>query len=537
MRTVVDAITDQAAKGTGTLAVLDGSGEVAVSMPWSAVHERARRMSAVLARVGIGPGSRVGLLGDTGVDLVAALQAVWLCGAAVTVLPPPTRSGDNLTAIAADARLHLVVADAGPPGIEVMDLAELAAAARAAPAAVPVRPDPADLAVLQYTSGSTRDPSGVPVTHRHLAANLDAIKVATDHDASHPSLMLSWLPLYHDMGLIGFLALPMSCGCPLMLQPPSAFARYPAGWLEAISRHRITSTGGPNFVYALLTRLLATGLDVDLRSVRFLLTGGEPVDAAAMSSFVATAVRYGLDPGAVVPAYGMAESTLAISFSPRGAGLRVDRIDPGAFESAGKAVPVGPDDPARQLVRLGPPVPGTSLRIVDQRSGAPAGDRQVGHIEIRGASVVGHYRGDAVPPTGIWFRTGDLGYRTDDGEVVVCGRAKDVLFAAGRNVFPQDVEAAATVPGVRPGAVAAFGVPGELGDRLVLAVETRGAAEDVRRAVAAAVVAETGLAPAAVVILPVGRLPKTSSGKLRRAETRRRYLLGQLGSDTPGGRV
>jgi fatty-acyl-CoA synthase len=538
MRTVVDAIADQA-NGTGTLAVLGGDGGVAVSLPWSAVHERARRMSTVLAGVGIGPGSRVGLLGDTTIDLVAALQAVWLCGAAVTVLPPPTRSGDNLAAIAADADLHLVVADTAPPGMEVMDLADLAAGATAAPAAVPVRPDPADLAVLQYTSGSTRDPRGVPVTHRHLAANLEAIKLATDHERSHPSRMLSWLPLYHDMGLVGFLALPMACGCPLLLQSPSAFARYPAGWLEAISRHGITSTGGPNFVYALLTRLLAGGLDVDLRSVRFMLTGGEPVDAAAMSSFVAAAGRYGLDPGAVVPAYGMAESTLAVSFSPRGAGLRLDRIDPGALESAGKAVPVGPDDPARQLVLLGHPVPGTSLRIIDERTRAPVRARQVGHIEIRGASVVGHYRGDPVPPDGSWFHTGDLGYLTDDGELVVCGRAKDVLFAAGRNIFPQDIEAAATeVPGVRAGGAAAFGVPGELGDQLVLAVETRAApAEDIRRAVAAAVVAETGLAPAAIVVVPVNGLPRTSSGKLRRAETRRRYLLGQLGSDTPARRV
>jgi fatty-acyl-CoA synthase len=307
--------------------------------------------------------------------------------------------------------------------------------------------------------------------------------------------------------------------------------------LEAISRHRITTTGGPNFAYAVLANVLATGLDVDLRSVRFLLTGGEPVDAAAMSSFVAAAARHGLDPAAVVPAYGMAESTLAVSFSPRGAGLRVDRIDPGAFESAGKAVPVGPGDRARELVRLGPPVPGTSVRIVDQRTGAPVGDRQIGHVEIRGSSVVGHYRGDAVPPAGSWFRTGDLGYRTDDGELVICGRAKDVLFAAGRNVFPQDIEAAAAaVPGVRLGGVAAFGVPGDLGDRLVMAVETRTApADDIRRGVVAAVVAEVGLTPAAVVVLPVGRLPKTSSGKLRRSEIRRRYLLGQLASDTAEG--
>jgi fatty-acyl-CoA synthase len=198
-------------------------------------------------------------------------------------------------------------------------------------------------------------------------------------------------------------------------------------------------------------------------------------------------------------------------------------------------MPASSGEPARDLVRLGHPVPGTSLRIVDRRTGKPIGERQVGEIEIRGASVVGHYRGDVPPPAESWFRTGDLGYLTADGEVVVCGRAKEVLFAAGRNVFPQDVEAAAaTVPGVRRSGVAAFGVPGELGDRLVLAVEARVSQTPViRRKVASAVVAEVGLTPSAVLVIPYGQLPKTSSGKLRRAEIRRQYLLGQLGSPIP----
>jgi len=542
VRTIVDTITATAG-GTGTLSVLDADGAVAAAMRWSAVHERARRIAAVLGGAGIGPGSRVGLLADTGLDLVCTVQALWLAGAAVTVLPPPTRRANSLAAIVADARPRLLVADpaavgllsavaTGPGGPDVMSLPDLVAAARTATPAAPGRPEPGELAVLQYTSGSTRSPRGIPVSHANLAANIDAMRVATDHEALHPSRMLSWLPLHHDMGLVGFLALPMACGCPLLLQSPAAFLRRPAGWLEAISRHRVTTSGAPNFAYELMTAALSAGLDVALDSVRFLLTGGEPVDAAMMARFTAAAAARGLDPGAVVPAYGLAESTLGVTFTPPGRGLRADAVEARALECAGVAVP-HPD--GRRLVLLGRPVPGTSVRIADPRTGTPLGPRRVGRIEVSGPSVVGHYWGEPVPPAGSWLDTGDLGYLTgggaaDGGELVVCGREKDVLFAAGRNVFPQDVEAAAAeVPGVRRGAVAAFGVPSQRGDRLVVAVESRGAEPArLRRDVAAAVLAEVGLAPYAVVALPPGRLPKTSSGKLRRVETRRRYQSGEL---------
>jgi fatty-acyl-CoA synthase len=553
MSTVVDSIVDRGG-GTGSLTVLRPDGGVATTVPWRAVHERARRMSAVLAGIGLGRGSRVGILGDTGVDLIAALQAAWLRAAAITVLPPPIGKGqrgylDGLLAVIADADLHAVVMDeavmdeavvedrsmvhraiaARCPATIVVSLRTLAMEADVVPPAVPVRPDPMDLAVLQYTSGSTRNPRGVPVTHGNLAANLAAIKVATDHDADHPSRMLSWLPLHHDMGLIGFLTLPMSCGCPLVLHSPVTFARRPASWLEALSRHRITTSGAPNFAYGLMTRLLVAGLEVDLSPVRFLLSGGEPVDPAMMARFVAAARAYGLDPAAIVPAYGLAESTLAVSFSPRGAGVRVDRVDPQALETQGHATPAGPGSRARQLVRVGPPAPGMSVRIGDTHTDEPVADRRVGRIEIRGPSVVGHYWGDVPPPAGSWLRTGDLGYLVD-GELVVCGREKDVLFAAGRNVFPQDIEAvAAEVSGVRAGGAVAFGIPGDQGDRLVVAVESRGVdPEVVRRAVAVAVASEVGLTPADVVILRIGRLPKTTSGKLRRSETRRQYLAGEL---------
>jgi fatty-acyl-CoA synthase len=433
-----------------------------------------------------------------------------------------------------DAALHAVVAD--PIAMDVLrrapdppllvSLPEVAMLAdRAKPAAIH-HPDGRDLAVLQYTSGSTRSPRGVPVTHAHLAANVEAINSATDHSDGHTSRMLSWLPLYHDLGLIGFLAVPMWCGCSLLLQSPAAFVRRPHSWLEALSRHRVTSSGAPNFAYELMTAALTAGLDVDLDSVRFLLTGGEPVDAALMARFAEAAAARGLDPRAIVPAYGLAESTLAVTFTPRHRGIGTDEVEHEVLQREGRAVP---HPGGRALVKLGPAVRGTSLRIVDRATGAVVGPRQVGHVEISGPSVIGHYWGEPAPAPGTWLRTGDLGYLAD-GELVVCGREKDVLFAAGRNIFPQDVEAAAAeVPGVRAGCVAAFGLSDQRGDRLVVAVESRATdPEVVRRGVAAAVLTEVGLAPHTVVMLPAGRLPKTSSGKLRRAETRRLYQCGEL---------
>ena len=546
MNTVVDAIMEHSGSDRGpeaTLTVVGVSGD-AVTVSWAEVHHRARRMAAVLADAGLGRGNRVGLLGDTGVEQVCALQGVWLAGGAITVLPLPTRADQPgylgaVLAVVADAGLDLVIIDdlmapATAPltaaGTAVMALAALTRAAHAASTATPVRPDPADLAILQYTSGSTRAPRGVPVTHAHLMANLAAIRIATSDGSTEPNRMLSWLPLYHDMGLIGFLTLPMSLGWPLVLQSPICFLTRPASWLQAIERYRPIASAAPNFAYRLMTRLLRAGLRADLSSLEFLLSGGEPVDPAMMAEFAAAARPCGLDPLAIVPAYGLAEATLAVSFSPRERGLLVDAVDPTPLETEGVAEPARPGHPARQLVRLGPPVSGTSVRIVDRTTGHEVGERRVGHIEIRGPSVVGHYHGEPPPTTAdAWWRTGDLGYLAG-GELVVCGREKDMLIVCGRNVFPHDVECvAAEVPGVRIGRVAAFGIASGAGDRLVVAVETRDAdPEPLRRSIAVAVAIDLGLTPAEVVVLSPGRLPRTSSGKLRRAETRQRYLSGSL---------
>jgi fatty-acyl-CoA synthase len=535
--TIVDAILDTAG-GPGTLTILGAGPGTGSDVSWAGLHRLARSIGAALADYGVGPGSRVGLLGEPTVALVAALQAVWLAGAAVTVLPAPGRRAatQRLRPIVTDADLHLVVADpdlaAARPELPVR-LVALPELVRRAGSAAPLTvrpPGPADLAVLQYTSGSTRSPRGVPVTHGHLAANLAALREVFGHDRRHPpQQLLSWLPLYHDLGLVGFLALAMSCRCPLVLQSPTRFALRPASWLEDLSRYRAAATGAPDSAYRLVTPLLEAGLAIDLRSVRFMLSGGEPISTGAMARFTSAAARYGLDPGAVVPAYGLAESTLAVTCGQPGAGLTTDSVDPEPLERNGRAVPPRPGGRARTLARLGRPVRGTQLRVVDPRTGAPAGPQEVGEVQVRGASVVGHYWGEPPAPVGEWLRTGDLGY-LDDGELVLCGRLKDVVFAGGRNLYPHDIElAAAEVPGVRTGGAVAFGVPGQDGDRLVVMVESRGADRSALcRAVALAVAAETGMRPAQVLALAPGRLPRTTSGKLRRAEARRRYECGEF---------
>jgi len=520
VRTIVDGIV-QGAYGRGSLTVLgvsDGSGAACLS--WAQVHDRARRTAAVLAAYGVRRGSRVGLLGDTGLGLVIAAQAVWLAGGSITMLPPVQRSRmDAVSRIVADAGFDLVLTDSGPlpslgrPGMGLADLERVSL--RAAPAE-PAEIGPDDLAVLQYTSGSTRQPRGVPVTHGNLAANIVASRAALGHDRWHSTPMMSWLPLFHDMGLIGFLAFPMSCGCPLVLQSPLAFARRPVSWLEALSRYRAAVTGAPNFAYRLLVPLLSAGLPVDLRSVRLMLCGGEPIDPGVLDSFAAAAYRNGLARDAIAAAYGLAEATLAVTLAV-GGGLTTDVVDGAVLERDGLALPA---EAGKPLVRLGTPIPGMAVRIASRETGEVLAERRVGRIEVSGPSVT------ALAVDG-WLDTGDLGYLAG-GELVVCGRVKDVLFAAGRNIHPQDIEYAAhRVHGVR--SAIAFGVPGDGGDRIVVAIETRGSeAARVRTDVAAAVVGAVGVRPSEVVTVPAGRSPRTSSGKPRRAEARRRYLSGEL---------
>jgi fatty-acyl-CoA synthase len=501
-------------------------------------------MAAALQARGAGPGVTVGLLGPTSRALVTAIQATWLTGATVAMLPLPMRLGsiDEFVAATqrrvanADATIVLVdpqLAAFVPEGMPATSLDELTGdAARFDAPAV----DPESLAILQFTSGSTAEPKGVMLPHRCVTANIDAIRRGAAFDDERERVA-SWLPLYHDMGLIGLLGVPMSTGADLVLAGPQDFLAAPVRWLDWMSTFGCTVTGGPNFSYALAARALRRAGDLDLGAWRLALNGAEPIDPDAVDAFLAAGAPYGLDTGAAFCVYGMAEATLAITFPEPGAGMTVDTVDRRVLETDRYAAPSDADrDGARRLPTLGRVLDGLELRVVDTDTGAGRHDREVGEIELRGASITpGYFRNpDATAATfrDGWLRTGDLGYVVD-GELVICGRRKDVIIVGGRNVFPEDIErAAAGVDGVRAGNVIAFGTTGRRGrEAIVVVAETRADDEGtapVRAAVAERITDAIGIPPTEIVLVAPGTLPKTSSGKLQRSLCKDHYLSDVL---------
>ena len=530
----------RAAQRCGSITFLGPDPDCAERVPWSQLHSDARDMGAALQSRGVEPGHHVALLGPTSRAFVTAIQATWLIGATVVILPLPMRLGSFDEFVAqtrarirsADASLLIVDPDlaaflepvAGDPPRAL--LTELRG--RGADLVAPM-PDRDRLAIVQFTSGSTADPKGVMLTDRHILANLDGAMSAAQFDLDH-DVIVSWLPLYHDMGLLGMLTIPMITGIDLALAGPQDFMSAPARWVEWISRYRGTATAGPNFSYALAARALRRLSGLDLSRWRIALNGAEPVDPATVEAFCQAGAVHGLHPGAAFPAFGMAEVTIAGTFPEPGQGLRTDVVDRRLLEADGLASPALNGSASRALALLGRPVAGLEIRICNPQSGTPMDEREVGELQIRGTSVTpGYYKHPAATAAafdGEWLKTGDLAYLVDE-ELVVCGRLKDVIIVGGRNVFPEDVErAAAAVDGVRAGNVIAFGVQGRRGKEAVVVVaETRAAdPQPVRKAVAARVLDVLGLPPEEVVLVPPGSLPKTSSGKLQRSVCRARYL-------------
>jgi len=543
MRTLSDRIVQATRRGGDIVFV---GGDEPDRVPWSQLHQEARAMAAGLQARGVGVGDHVAILGPTSRRLVTAIQASWLAGAAIVVLPLPMRmsSIDEFVdhtrdrILRAHAALLLVDADLAPfieprPGDPPTVL--LDALAAEAEAFVAPTIDPESLAIIQFTSGSTSDPKGVMLPHRTVCANLDGIQQATSFDPAD-DVLVSWLPLYHDMGLVGLLTLSMTTGCEFVLAGPQDFMASPSRWMEWLSTYRGTATAGPNFAWVLATRSLRRSEEtLDLSRLRVALNGAEPVDADAVQAFIEAGARHGMRPGAVFPAFGMAEVAIAGTFPEPLSGLRTDDVDQRVLETERYAAPADPAAAGtRRLAKLGRPVAGLEIRIVDPESGQVRQDREVGELEIRGTSVTtGYYdRPDATAAAfhDGWLRTGDLAY-TVEGELVMCGRIKDMIIVAGRNVYPQDVEkAVADVEGVRAGNVIAFGVDGRRGqEAFVVVAESK--ADDtapVRQLVAARVREAVGLPAREVVMVAPGSLPKTSSGKLQRSLCRSRYLAEGL---------
>jgi 1-acyl-sn-glycerol-3-phosphate acyltransferase len=400
-------------------------------------------------------------------------------------------------------------------------------------------PGSAETALLQYTSGSTGDPKGVVLSHANLLANIRAMGRAGDIQPT--DVFVSWLPLYHDMGLIGSWLLSLYFGIPFVVMSPLAFLTRPARWLWAIHEHGGTVSGGPNFGYELcLRRIDDRELEgLDLGSWRLAFNGAEPVSPSTVTRFTERFAGVGLRPGAMTPVYGLAESSVALTVPPLGRGVLIDRIAREPLARSGRAVPATDDDEtAARLVACGGPLPGHEVRIAD-RAGMTLGEREEGRVEFRGPSTTaGYHRNRAATRRlldGDWLDSGDLGYLAG-GELYLTGRVKDVIIRAGRNLHPAELEeAVGAVPGVRKGCVAVFPTtdPAVGTERLVVVAEVRStdAAEPtcLRRAVNGAVTDLIGAPPDEVVLAPPGVVPKTSSGKIRRAEARERYERGRLG--------
>jgi fatty-acyl-CoA synthase len=521
-----------------------GEPRTPVRRSWPEIHQTARRAAGVLTEeAGIGRGSAVGVLAGEPATIAPAAQAVWLVGGSVTMLHQPTARTDLalwaketvgvLTMIGAKlvllgAPFEALASVLSQHGIPCRLLTDLDGA--------PVTPDPDvagedDTALLQLTSGSTAEPKAVRITHRNLHSNIGAMVQAARLDTD-TDVMVSWLPLFHDMGMVGFLTIPMAVGIELVSVTPTDFLGRPILWAELISRHHGTVTAAPNFAYAVLARQLARADEgsLDLSTLRFALNGAEPIDPVAVNAFTTAGARFGLRPEAVVCAYGMAETALGVSFAPIDTGLQVDEIDAVELEEHRRAVPVG-DGPARRFPLLGPPLPGIEVRVVGD-DGAVLGEREVGVLQLRGESVTPGYLTVAGPvatqDADGWLDTGDEGYVTG-GAVVVCGRRKDVIIMGGRNIYPTDIERAASeADGVRAGNAVAVRLEADAGrhrESFLVAVESRLATEPeavqgIAKDVTSRVVSAVGVRPAEVVVLRPGSLPKTPSGKLRRAATR-----------------
>jgi fatty-acyl-CoA synthase len=520
---------------------------------WRQVHDEARSVAAAFQARGLVPGDHVAILGPTSRGLITAIRGCWMAGIASMVLPLPMRMG-SLDAFIESTRARIRNGDAklvliddmlaafyegGPGDPPILPIGAVLPGAPGVPSGdrleVPA-PDPERLVVLQYTSGSTSEPKGVMIPDRVLSANIDACAEAAG--LSIEDVMLSWLPLYHDMGLIGFLGIPMTTGTALVQAAPQDFMAHPGNWMQWISDHRATGTAGPNFAWVLATRALKRMKDLDLSSLTLALSGAEPVDPNAVEAFVAAAEPFGFRPGGVFPAFGMAEVAIGGSFPPRGRGLVCDTVDRVVLERDRVAKPIEVDDPddlelvARRLPLLGTPVPGLEMRIVDPESLEERPERHVGELLIRGTSVTpGYYkRPDATAALFDegWLRTGDLAYMID-GELVLCGRIKDVIIVGGRNVFPEDIErAVGTIEGVRAGNVIAFGMEGYKGkESVVVVAETKADADQhdaIRDAIHHRTLEVCGLPPRDVMLVQPSTLPKTSSGKLQRAKCREQYL-------------
>ena len=514
----------------------------------------AQAVAAGLQGKGLEPGQTVAIMLPTGKEYLLSFFGILLAGGIPVPIYPPVR----LAQIEDHLRRHVgILSNARAPILitvrQARPLARLLKAHIASLRSVVdveqlmrggsglTRPAIADddIAFLQYTSGSTSDPKGVMLSHRNLLANIRVMGQALQADST--DIFVSWLPMYHDMGLIGAWLGSLYHACPLVLMSPLTFLARPANWLWAIHRHRATLSAGPNFAFELCVRKIdeqeIAGLD--LSSWRMAANGAEPVSAETLRAFCERFARYGFRKQAMYPVYGLAECSLGLTFPPTERGPVIDRIEREPFVLNGQAVPAATGETQTlSFVGCGYPLPGHEARVVDG-SGTEIGDRQEGRLQFRGPSATSGYFRNTEATRRLfdddWLDSGDLAY-TVNGEVYVTGRAKDLIIRAGRNIYPQELEEAiGNVDGVRRGCVAVFPAPDPVSstERLIILAETReadnAALEALREKINNVAVDLIGMPPDDVVLAPPHTVLKTSSGKLRRAASRDLYVRGALG--------
>jgi fatty-acyl-CoA synthase len=535
--TIIGALAETASRDRGVLVFHRDSG-TAERFSAGDLLEEGARLASFLGDRGVGPGDSVGLLGPNDAAWARWAFGIWAGGATVVPIQFPLRVRDRgalaeqIASLLRAVPCRKVVADPGlldvlPEGLGVAWDARPTGAA-GTPARVAA--EPGDVAVAQFTSGTTAAPKAALITNDSVVTAIRATAAA--YGVTGEDVFAGWQPFFHDLGLFGLMLRPLLLGLEAHFIPTAGFARDPAEWFRLAGRSRATMLAGPSSAWAAATR--AAGRDpsgCDLGTVRMATFSAETVDRRAVEGLLAVGGRLGLRPAALSAAYGMAETTLAVTVTRPGEGLAFDEVDLRELAGPGRAIPAA-TGPIRSVASCGVPVPGAEVVVVD-RDGHALPERTAGRIVARAPYLFSGYRGtddpEAVTRDG-WLHTGDLGYLAG-GELFFAGREKDVIVVLGRNHDPDDLEwAAGRVDGVRTGRCAALSLPEGVEGSVTLVVEPRDGADVgalpalVRRAVIDAI----GVVPAEVLVVAPGAVPKTTSGKIRRRALREALLAGAV---------
>ncbi|MDA1118475.1 MAG: AMP-binding protein [Proteobacteria bacterium] len=551
-RTLTEALQYHVERQPDRLTVFMYEEQKEYPLSYRALWDGAIGYAAQLTRAGLQRGQMVAIMLPTCKEYLYSFYGVLLAGGVPVPLYPPAR----LTTIEDHMTRHVGILQSAGAAImiTVPEAKALAYLLRAQVESLrlvlvpgdleksspekfdPVHGKPGETGFLQYTSGSTGSPKGVVLSHANLMANVRAMGAAVN--AGPEDVFVSWLPLYHDLGLIGANFATLVLGFPVVLLSPLAFLSRPASWMRAIHRHRGTMSGGPNFSFELCLRRIADEemQGIDLSSWRFAFNAAEPVSPDTIVAFERRFAQFGLRKNVLSPSYGLAESSVGVAITTPGVAWRADRLDRERFTRTGEAVEAIPEDASPLIViGCGTPIPGHDIRVVDA-AGLELPDRQEGLLQFRGpSSTSGYYRNPEATKTlfdGEWVNTGDRAYLSE-GTLFLTGREKDIIIRGGRNISPYELEhAVGDLAGVRRGCVAVFGSRDAMSgtERVVVLAEMRdkddARHDDLKRMINEIAVSLLGAPADDIVLAPPATVPKTSSGKIRRVAAREFYERG-----------